>query len=94
MPNSGPVKGVESVMETYSGLKKQYKKFQKNEKASKQASTLIKKLANGSMKISSKNVRKIKRLKKIYEAKSKDVRVYFRMEDKTVEIFVPCLKMD
>ena len=103
LPDSGPVKPdndstvpVESIMSTYPGLKTQYTKLQKNEKATKQASTLIKKLANGSLKIGSKDVRKIHTVKKkkIYEAKSKDVRVYFRMKGKTVEIIAPCLKTD
>lgn len=101
LPKSGPVVPdvdsvvpVISIMEQAPGLARKYKNLQKNEKATKQAATLIKKLANGSMKIGSKNIRKIQGMKKIYEAQSKDVRVYFRMKGETVEIIGPCLKTD
>ena len=85
---------VESLLNTFSGLRTQYKKLQKNPKANKQASSTIKKLANGSLKIGDKNVKKIQGLKNVYEAKSKDVRVYFQMDGNTVQIIAPCLKVD
>lgn len=45
-------------------------------------------------KIGDKNVKKIQGLKNVYEAKSKDVRVYFQMDGNTVQIIAPCLKVD
>jgi hypothetical protein len=61
---------------------------------SKQGMSSIRKLAEGSLKIGDKNVRKIRGMKKIYEAKTKYARVYFQMKGNTVQIILPALKTD
>lgn len=103
LPDFGPVQPdgdsivpVESIMGNYSSLRKQYQKLQKSDNYNKQASSLIRKLTNGALTPQSKDVKRIEgiRKSKIYEARSKNVRVYFRMEEKTVKIIAPCLKKD
>lgn len=56
----------------------------------------MEKLADGSLKIGDKNVKKIKGMKTIFEAISKDTRVYFKMavDGKTVQVILPALKTD
>ena len=90
----GSVVPVESLLGTSSGFKAQYKNLKKDSIAHKQAVSSIRKLAEGSLKIGDKNVRKIKGMKKIYEAKTKYVRVYFQMKGDTVQIILPALKTD
>ena len=99
MPEFGPilegsVVPVESLLGTSSGFKAQYKNLKKNSIAHKQATDSIERLAAGSLKIGDKNVRKIRGMKNIYEAKSKSARVYFQINGDTVQIILPALKTD
>ena len=99
MPEFGPilegsVVPVESLLGTSSGFKAQYKNLKKNSIAHKQATASIEKLAAGSLKIGDKNIRKIRGMKNIYEAKSKYARVYFQINGDTVQIILPALKID
>ena len=93
MPEFGPilegsVVSVESLLGTSSGFKAQYKNLKKNSIAHKQATASIEKLAAGSLKIGDKNIRKIRGMKNIYEAKSKYARVYFQINGDTVQIIL------
>lgn len=99
MPEFGPilegsVVPIESLLGTSSGFKAQYKNLKKNSIAHKQATASIEKLAAGSLKIGDKNIRKIRGMKNIYEAKSKYARVYFQINGDTVQIILPALKID
>ena len=99
MPEFGPIlEGsivpLESLLGTSSGFKAQYKNLKKNSRAHKQAMDSIEKLAEGSLKIGNKNIRKIRGMKNIYEAKSKYARVYFQINGDTVQIILPALKVD
>ena len=99
MPEFGPilegsVVPVESLLGISSGFKAQYKNLKKNSIAHKQATASIEKLAAGSLKIGDKNIRKIRGMKNIYEAKSKYARVYFQINGDTVQIILPALKID
>lgn len=80
----GSVVPVESLLGTSSGFKAQYKNLKKDSIAHKQGMASIRKLAEGSLKIGDKNVRKITGMKNIYEAKTKYARVYFQMKGDTV----------
>lgn len=90
----GLVVPVESLLGTSSGFKAQYKNLKKNSIAHKQATASIEKLAAGSLKIGDKNIRKIRGMKNIYEAKSKYARVYFQINGDTVQTILPALKID
>ena len=90
----GSVVPVESLLGTSSGFKAQYKNLKKDSIAHKQGMASIRKLAEGSLKIGDKNVRKITGMKNIYEAKTKYARVYFQMKGDTVQIILPALKTD
>jgi hypothetical protein len=99
MPEFGPIlEGsvipVESLLGTSSGFKAQYKSLKKDSIAHKQGMSSIKKLAEGSLKIGDRNVRKIAGMKNIYEAKTKYARVYFQMKGDNVQIILPALKPD
>lgn len=99
MPEFGPilegsVVPLESLLGTSSGFKAQYKNLKKNSIPHKQAMASIEKLAAGSLKIGDKNIRKIRGMKNIYEAKSKYARVYFQINGDTVQIILPALKID
>jgi hypothetical protein len=90
----GSVVPVKSLLGTFSGFKAQYKNLKKDSIAHKQGMASIRKLAEGSLKIGDRNVRKITGMKKIYEAKTKYARVYFQMKGDTVQIILPALKTD
>ena len=97
LPDSGPVNPdgdatvpVESIMGTVPGLKAQYDKLLTNEESARNATNAIKKLATGRMS----DIKKIKGMKSVFEARRGDVRVYFQKEGYLVKIIAPCLKKD
>ena len=82
---------LKSQLGTSSGFKSQYARLQKNPQANK----AIQRLADGTLKIGDKNVKKIRGMKTVYEAKTKNTRVYFQVDDNgIVQVLLPALKTD
>lgn len=90
----GSLVHVESLLDTSSNFKSQYKKLKKDYRAHKQAMASIEKLAAGSLEIGDKNIRKITGMKTISEAKTKDAKVYFQTNGAKIQITLPALKTD
>ncbi len=77
-------------MGTVPGLKAQYEKLLRKKQSALNASNAIKKAANGT----TKDVKKLKGIKTVFEARQGDVRFYYQKDGETVKIIVPCLKKD